>query len=271
MGKSLTTKAFTSNIPMRNVSGVKKFYKNASIVKANGGWEVNLDQRKLKTPDGTLIKFPTESLAHAVALEWNCNEETVNLHKMPLTMLCYAASDVPLARTADVIADSCLKYLVTDTILYHVDDPMSLSYMEDLAKLQATEWGPVLAWFNRRFNADVKHTYGFGKPHISEATYMTLRHHLKSYDQWCMIAFERMCNNLKSVILTLALLDRHISAVQAVQLSHLEQRFQVSKWGNVEWHHDVDYHETLMTVAASAVFVQFSTEYSSTILLRNSA
>lgn len=263
------SKTFTNTT--RHFSGVKKFYKNASIVKANGGYEINLDQRKMKTPSGNLLKFPTESLAHAVSFEWNCNKDTVNLHNMPLTMISYAACDIPLQRTADVIADSCLKYLITDTVLYHALDPLSVSYMEELTKLQDEKWGGIVKWFNERFASDIKHTYGFGKPHISEETYSTLRYHLKSYDQWSMIAFERMVNNLKSVILSLALLDRHISAVEAVELSLLEQRFQVSKWGNVEWHHDVDYHETLMNVSACAIFIQFSNEYSNTIQLRSSA
>ena len=37
----------------------KKFYKNVSVVQANGKFEINLDHRKLKTPLGSplLVKF----------------------------------------------------------------------------------------------------------------------------------------------------------------------------------------------------------------------
>ena len=254
----------TSRITTRSISGIKKFYKNASIVKANGGYEINLDQRKLKSPNGTLLKFPTESLAHAVSLEWNSNNDTIQLHKMPLTLIAYAACDTPAQRTTDVIADSCLRYLITDTVLYHMEEP------PELANIQDEKWGSIIKWCNERYSVDIQHTFGFGKPSISENTHNVLMYHLKSYDLWSMVAFERMVNNLKSVILTLALVDRHISVKDAVELSLLEQRYQVSKWGNVEWHHDIEFHETLMKTSACAIFIQFSNEYSSTMNIRNS-
>ena len=33
----------------------KRFYKNVSVVQANGKYEINLDQRKLKTPLGSVL------------------------------------------------------------------------------------------------------------------------------------------------------------------------------------------------------------------------
>ena len=40
--------------------------------------------------------------------------------------------------------------------------------------------------------------------------------------------FETMANVLKSVIISLAVLDRHVSVEEAVSLSRLEQEYQVS-------------------------------------------
>ena len=78
----------------------KRFYKNVSVVQANGKYEINLDHRKLKTPLGSpllVIKFSpnltrqwsifglqisNESLANAVANEWMSQKKEINLNQM---------------------------------------------------------------------------------------------------------------------------------------------------------------------------------------------
>ena len=54
------------------------------------GFEVNLDQKKLKTPTGGVFRVPTEPLALMVATEWDAQHETINRHSMHLVrMLTY--------------------------------------------------------------------------------------------------------------------------------------------------------------------------------------
>lgn len=49
------------------------------------GWfEINLDQKKLKTPNGKVFKVPNEALALAVATEWNMQHKIVKRHYMHL-------------------------------------------------------------------------------------------------------------------------------------------------------------------------------------------
>jgi len=43
-----------------------------------------LDARKLRSPSGTIVKVPSEGLAHAVATEWNSQNGVVKLDRMPL-------------------------------------------------------------------------------------------------------------------------------------------------------------------------------------------
>ena len=49
---------------------------------AGGGYEINLDHRKLKTPQGTTFKVPNEALAMAVSQEWSAQKENIKRHKM---------------------------------------------------------------------------------------------------------------------------------------------------------------------------------------------
>jgi chaperone required for assembly of F1-ATPase len=53
--------------------------------KSSGGtFEVNLDKRKLKTPNGKIFRVPNEALALAVAGEWNAQDKIIKRHNMHL-------------------------------------------------------------------------------------------------------------------------------------------------------------------------------------------
>lgn len=58
-----------------------------------GGFEINLDKHKLKTPNGSLFKVPTEALALGVAAEWNAQTDVIQkstMHLVYISMcLCY--------------------------------------------------------------------------------------------------------------------------------------------------------------------------------------
>ena len=71
-----------------------------------------------------------------------------------------------------------------------------------------------------------------------------------------------MSETLKSLILTLAVIDRHITCEEAVKLALLEQQFQASKWGNVEEFHDLELQENIMRCSACYVHIQMTNEVS---------
>lgn len=49
-----------------------------------GGFEINLDHRKLKTPQAKLFTVPSEALAIAVATEWDTQKDTIKFYTMHL-------------------------------------------------------------------------------------------------------------------------------------------------------------------------------------------
>lgn len=48
-----------------------------------GGFEINLDHRKLRTPQGKLFTVPSEALAIAVATEWDSQQDTIKMYHAP--------------------------------------------------------------------------------------------------------------------------------------------------------------------------------------------
>ncbi|KAI1896001.1 hypothetical protein AGOR_G00090310 [Albula goreensis] len=211
----------------------KKFYQDVSISQGEEGlFEINLDRRKLKTPGGKLFTVPNEALAIAVATEWDAQRDTLKFYTMHLTTLCNTALDNPTQRDKDQIITATLKYLETDTVCYRVEEPAGL------VELQKNEWDPVLDWVERRYN------------------------HLGSYNFWSLTGLEYVITQLKSVVLSFGLVDRHLTVEQAVLLSRLEEEYQIQRWGNVEWAHDYDMYELRARAAAGALFVHLSSESS---------
>ncbi|XP_034049513.1 ATP synthase mitochondrial F1 complex assembly factor 2 [Thalassophryne amazonica] len=237
----------------------KRFYQDVSISQTEGGmYEINLDRRKLKTPGGKLFTVPNEALAIAVATEWDAQKDKLKSYTMHLTMLCNTALDNPTKRSKDQIITAALKFLETDTVCYRVDEPQSL------VELQNSEWDPVLKWIESRYNVTIGSSSSIVGPEIPAETKDTFRQHLNSYNSWALTGLEYVITQLKSVVLSLGLIDRHLSVEQAVLLSRLEEEYQIQCWGSVEWAHDYDVYELRARTAAGALFVHLLSESSTT-------
>ncbi|XP_017273999.1 ATP synthase mitochondrial F1 complex assembly factor 2 [Kryptolebias marmoratus] len=235
----------------------KRFYEDVSISQGEGGlYEINLDRRKLKTPGGKLFMVPNEALAIAVATEWDAQRDTLKFFTMHLTTLCNTALDNPTQRDKDQMINAALKFLETDTICYRVEEPPGL------VELQRNEWDPVLRWIENRYDVAIGSSSSILGPDIPEETKETFRQHLSSYNLWSLTGLEFVITQLKSVVLSLGMIDRHLSVEQAVLLSRLEEEYQIRRWGNVEWAHDYDMYELRARTAAGALFVQLSSESS---------
>ncbi|XP_046889109.1 ATP synthase mitochondrial F1 complex assembly factor 2 [Hypomesus transpacificus] len=253
-GFSVDCKAYSSAITERN-----KFYEDVSISQGEGGlFEINLDKRKLKTPGGKLFAVPNEALAIAVATEWDVQRDTLKFYTMHMTTLCNTAIDNPTQRDKEQMITAALKFLETDTICFRVDEPPGL------VELQKNEWDPVLNRTEDRYNVVIGSSSSILGPDIPEATKATFHQHLGSYNFWSLTGLEFVITQLKSVVLALGLIDRHLTVEQAVLLSRLEEEYQIQHWGSVEWAHDYDTHELRARTAAGALFVYLTSE-SSTI------
>lgn len=219
-------------------------------------YEINLDRRKLKTPGGKLFTVPNEALAIAVATEWDCQRDTLKFWTMHISTLCNTALDNPTERTRDQIITAALKFLDTDTICYRVEEPPGL------VELQRNEWDPVLSWIEDRYGVVIGSSSNIMGPVIPEATKETFHKHLQSYNFWSLTGLEYVITQLKSVVLALGLIDRHLTVEQAVLLSRLEEEYQIERWGSVEWAHDYDLYELRARTAAGALFAHLCSESS---------
>lgn len=213
----------------------------------DGKYEISLDQRKLKTPKGTLLTVESEPLALAIATEWNSQRDTVERSTMMLTALSNTALDNPNHLTKIDIVNFLLSYAETDTILFHNQDE------PDLFQLQTSEWDPLIEWFNKRFETQLVKTVDISPSVFPAGAKMQIAKFLNSHSLATLHGIQFAVETVKSVVLAFACIDRVISPEKAVLLSRLEEEFQLGHWGRVEWAHDLS-QQDLQARLASAVF-----------------
>ncbi|MGE5388689.1 MAG: ATP12 family protein, partial [Hyphomicrobiales bacterium] len=71
----------------------KRFYKEATVGAADGGFSILLDGRPVNTPAKRRIVVPSRDLAEALAAEWAGQGEAIDPSTMPLTKLVNSALD----------------------------------------------------------------------------------------------------------------------------------------------------------------------------------
>ena len=117
----------------------KRFWKAARTEEADGGFTVLLDTRTVKTPAKAALVVPTQTMADAIAAEWDAQDEVVDPTKMPFTRSANSAIDkvsVQHAEVAQMLAD----YGDADLLCYRAERP------QGLIDRQAAAWDPLLDW-----------------------------------------------------------------------------------------------------------------------------
>jgi len=248
-------KVFQMDTRMMSIRAKKRFYKDVSLVDAGQrNYEILLDSKKLKTPGGSVFSVDSEPLALAVAHEWESQKDSVILSQMHLTGLCNTAIDNPTQATKYELVEDILKFIETDTILYFADE------QDKLYERQRNEWLPIIKWFSERHQVSISPTSSIlSIPTESLEAKEIIRRHLLSYNFEAVHGFTFGVDAIKSILLMCAVVDKRITVEEAVRLSRLEVDFQVEHWGNVEWAHNLELHDTMARVAAADIFIQCNT------------
>ncbi|KAG7208525.1 hypothetical protein KM043_014744 [Ampulex compressa] len=246
----------------RNMATIKRFYRKTNIVSNGTKYEITLDQRKLKTPRGKVFEVESKPLALAIAAEWDAQEKIIDRGSMHLTALCNTVIDNPHNHSKIDMVNHIVNCLESDTILFQSSE------VDELYKLQVEHWDPLVQWFCDKYRVNIIKTQSIQAPVVPSETKATLTKHLLSYNYNAIYGFMYGVDALKSVILTLAAAERTISIIDAVRLSRLEEEYQTSHWGSVEWFHDHSKQDLQARLAAAILFVHLNS-YSVTLRPKN--
>lgn len=202
----------------------KRFWKEAAVREAPGGFSVWLDSRQLKTPAKATLVVPTEAMALAIAAEWQAQEAAIDPRTMPATRAANAAID-KVATQFDEVAELIAAYGQSDLLCYRAEGP------DALAARQAAAWDPLLDWAALALDAPLVTTSGVVPVEQPEASTNALYMRVKSLDAFQLTALHDLVSISGSLVLGLAVLQGRIDAEMAWQLSRIDEVWQNELWG----------------------------------------
>ena len=202
----------------------KRFYKDASVAEADGGFAVLLDGRPLRTPSRSAYALPSRALAEALAEEWRGQGEEIDPAAMPLTRLVDTAVEhVPVNRAP--VAEQTLAYGKSDLLCYRAEGP------EALAARQAEAWDPILDWLHAQHDARLAVGQGVAFVEQPAEALMALEKAVWHQGDFTLAGLSAASSILGSLVLGLALLGGRLTAEEAFRLATLDEVFQAEQWG----------------------------------------
>lgn len=202
----------------------RRFWKAADIRPADGGWEVILDDKPVRTPGKHPLILPTEALARAIAAEWDAQSDVIDPNTMPLTRAANSAIE-KVAPQFDDVAGMLAEYGGTDLLSYRAEQP------EDLVRAQAEGWDPLIDWSATDLQAPLRITHGVVPVTQDQAALNRLHDQVRSLDNFGLTALHDLVTLPGSLLLGLAVIRGRLTAEQAFALSRIDEEHQAKLWG----------------------------------------
>ena len=203
---------------------MRRFYTAVTTQAANGGYQVLLDGRGVKTPLGNPQAVPTENLAQALAQEWADQSEEIDPALFALRDLADVAIDMIAPDPATHI-HTLLGFLETDTLCYRAD-PDEPSY-----KRQYELWEPILAGFEQREGVRMERICGVIHRPQPAATLAAIRTRLERLDPFTLTALLTLTSLSASLVIGLSTLEDGSDPHALWAAANLEEDWQIEQWG----------------------------------------
>lgn len=202
----------------------RRFYKSVDVAPAEGGFAVQLDGRVPKSPRKSPLILPTQALATLIAGEWDAQAQVINLNEMAATRRAFTAIDqIPPAR--DAVAEEIANYAGSDVLCYFAVNPRGL-----IAR-QTQHWGPMLDWAQAELGLTLERTEGVVHCAQPPQTLAGVRSLALAADDMTLTALAEATALFGSAVLAFAVQRRRLDAQAALDLSRLDEIFQIEQWG----------------------------------------
>ena len=200
----------------------KRFYKEAGIAPADGGFSVTLDGKPIRTPSGRQVVAPTSAIAEQIAAEWNAQSETIDPLTMPLTRFANSVAEV--TDRVDAVADDVAKYLGSDLLFYRAGHP------EALVAKEAAHWDPIVFWAAESLGAHFMLAEGILHVRQPDTAIAAARAAFPK-NPWSIAALHVVTTLTGSALLALALAHGVRDPDQIWAAAHVDEDWNVEKWG----------------------------------------
>lgn len=203
---------------------MKRFWKVTATAPAEGGFEVRLDDKPIRTPGKAPLILPTAALAEAMAAEWEAQREHVDPTAMPVTRAANTAID-RVAPAPGRVVDEIAGYGETDLLCYRAPHPAGL------AARQTALWDPLLDWAAETYGARLVPSEGVIYAPQDAAAIARLRAPLEAADAWSLTAMHELVSISGSLVLALATVEGRLAPADAWTASRVDEDWNIAEWG----------------------------------------
>jgi len=202
----------------------RKFYKAVTVIEVEGGWQVQLDSRNLRTPKAQLMVLPTRAIAELVAEEWAAQTDVIEMATMHATRLANTAIET-IGGSRDGVADQIADYAGSDLVCYFAEEPAAL-----LTRQQAA-WEPVLARAEAEEGLRFERCSGIVHREQPGETLTKVRELALSLDDFALAGLAFGVPLFGSAVLAIGVLRGWLGGQEAYDLSRIDEVFQEATWG----------------------------------------
>ncbi len=206
------------------IKKVQRFFKSAQVVREGDDYGVRLDDRPLRTPEGSPILLPTLPLANAVASEWSNQGDEINPLTMPLMRLACTAVD-KVAPVRQRVIEQIARYGQSDLLCYRSTEP------DDLVAHQEASWQPTLDWLESTHGIVLKVTQGIVHVQQPATALRKLTEMVAVYDDYPLAGLGELTQLTGSLVLAVACSNGHLTGEQVFLACQLDDDWQADKWG----------------------------------------
>ena len=203
---------------------MKRFWKNAELNDAAGGWQVSLDGRSVKTRAGAPQIVPTKALGELLRAEWADAPQEVLPEHLPLRDLADRAIDTISSEPEPVIT-RLLGFADGDTLCYRAEPD------EAIAHRQAEVWEPIVGRIEADLGIQLTRTHGILHRPQPEQSLAAIRSRLETKNAFALVGLDIAASLAASLCIALAGLDEDADPQALWGAANLEQDWQAERWG----------------------------------------
>lgn len=203
---------------------MKRFYEKVDVAEVDGGWQVTLDGRGIKTVKGAPQIAPSHALAKALAREWEDQPEELDPARFILRDQVDFAIDMIAPDPGEAI-NTLLGFAETDTLCYRADPE------EPLYTRQQEMWEPLLTALEASAGVQFTRVSGIMHKPQPETTLAKLRARLESEDAFTLSALQAMASLSASLSIALLALTDEADRETLWDAASLEEEWQAHLWG----------------------------------------
>jgi len=204
-------------------SSPKRSHKTADVEARGENFAILLDGTPARI-GSVALELPTRALADAIAQEWREQGKELDPALMRLTGLAGAAL-TRVSTHRGTIIEHILGYGRNELLCYRAAEP------PELAVRQKTQWDALLEWVHARHGIRLVADFGMSFIEQPVDALVRMQEIVSARDDFELAALDAAATLACSFVVALALIERHIDAEEAFAISHLDEVFQVEKWG----------------------------------------